>query len=785
MTSILAVTLSLPSLSLTPVTAALTRFEDGFESGNFNAWTGTNSSSGGTIDIQDSVVHSGSWAAIATVPEGNYSKAHVYQSITLEPVVYAGAWFQFSGVTPNEGDHVAVINFSNDLSPATTILTAGYANNGGTISWYLRYSIDGGTNTFYSADTIDIDTWYWLELAINVDESGWNRLYVNGVEEIIRNTNNTRHGNVGVVRIGRTGDHTPENYAIDIYFDDCAIDDAYLGPNNEPYINDLQILNMDRTNDLYARKRAYNFQLTVTDLDGIADLDTGQIAFNDGVNWCNVSINLQTTVGTITSGAEYISLGTITTTASGNTANYTVPLTLDWDINDASIDLYAWVNDTENANATWYQIHSNYATIESDVNVLDFALSDDRGNIGGTLYSSGTITYQDSPITVPTGQVSAVVIYNSTNHNVGSGTPTAGFFNISITAGDIVGEETYNTYLDMVSDDGDYEDSTTDTFIADQIVVYYEELNATQMDAGEPVEYRVRALLDYDDSLLGSGDVVEANAGTMTWDVTNAWFEVAHTELTTTNYTFQVTSARDNTYGITAIEAEQPHPTGMWVGEIDSLTLDVQAQDNDGTDLPRSVTFKVLNATTGTLVTEQISATSGAATLNLAPGNYTIETWWGSYYVGSTNHTLSANATVPLVTFIERLNSGDNYLLAAINGTEMSDLSLVGDTDWDCPAFNGTGVQYFTQDHTNWVTEQNPAQLTIVDTQANATSANWSYTAFILEYPIDFDAHDGTVTLAMTFEEEDVGLGFDIRIPIVIGVVVIAAAAIYLITRRR
>jgi hypothetical protein len=83
------------------------------------------------------------------------------------------------------------------------------------------------------------------------------------------------------------------------------------------------------------------------------------------------------------------------------------------------------------------------------------------------------------------------------------------------------------------------------------------------------------------------------------------------------------------------------------------------------------------------------------------------------------------------------------------------------------------------------VTEQDPAQLTIVDTQANATSTDCSYTAFILEYPIDFAAHDGTVTLAMAFEESDVGIGFDIRIPIVIGVVVIAAAAIYLITRRR
>jgi hypothetical protein len=772
-------------LSLTPVTAALTRFEDGFESNDFSAWTGTNASSGGTITTQSTIIHSGSYAAIATVPEGNYSKAHVYQSITSQALVYAGAWFRFSGVNPNVGDHVAVINFSNEPSPATTILTAGYANNGGTISWYLRYSSGNGTNTFYSADTIQADTWYWLEAAISVSDNGWNRLYVDGVEEINRNTNNTRNGDVGVVRIGRAGDHIPENYAISIYLDDCTIDDEYIGPNNEPYINDLEILNLDDTTYLYAQKRPYNFVLTVTDLDGIADLDIGQFAFTDGVNWCNVSINLQTTIGTITSGAEYISLDTITTTASGNTANYTVPITLDWDINDASIDLYAWVNDTENANATWYMIQTNYATIESDVNVLDFALSDDRGDIDATLFASGTLTYQGSSLTVPDTEVTAVVINNSTNHNVGSGTPASGFFNISITAENVVGLETYHAYLDMVDDDGDSEDATTDTFIADQIVVYYEQIDETQVDAGAPIEYRVRALLDYDESLLGSGDAVEANAGAMTWDVTNTWFEVTHTEITGKNYTFQVTSALDNTYDITAIEAEQPHPTGMWVGEVESLSLDLQAQDNEGADLPRSVTFNVLNATSGTLVAEQNSTTSGAATLNLAPGNYTIETWWGSYLVSSSNHTLTTNTTAPLITNIERLNSGDNYLLATVNGTEMSDLTLVGETDWDCPSFNGTGVQFFKQDHTNWVTQLDPAQFTVVATQANASSIDWSYTTYIFEYPVDFEAHDGTVTLAMTFEEGNGGIGFDIRIPIVIGVVVIAAAAIYLITRRR
>jgi hypothetical protein len=115
----------------------------------------------------------------------------------------------------------------------------------------------------------------------------------------------------------------------------------------------------------------------------------------------------------------------------------------------------------------------------------------------------------------------------------------------------------------------------------------------------------------------------------------------------------------------------------------------------------------------------------------------------------------------------------------------MADLTRVGETDWECSTFNGTGVQSLKQDHTNWVTQQDPMQFTISATQYNATSADWSYTAYIFEHPIDFDAQDGTVNLAMNFEEDSGGAAIDIRIPIVIGVVVIAAAAIYLITRRR
>jgi len=49
------------------------------------------------------------------------------------------------------------------------------------------------------------------------------------------------------------------------------------------------------------------------------------------------------------------------------------------------------------------------------------------------------------------------------------------------------------------------------------------------------------------------GDTVTANTGAMAWDAVNGWFDVSGREVSVSPYAFQVSSASEAMYGITAL----------------------------------------------------------------------------------------------------------------------------------------------------------------------------------------------------------------------------------------
>jgi len=105
--------------------------------------------------------------------------------------------------------------------------------------------------------------------------------------------------------------------------------------------------------------------------------------------------------------------------------------------------------------------------------------------------------------------------------------------------------------------------------ITDRIKVYYEQVDDSRVNVNSNIEYRVKAVLEYDEHPLGSGDSLTANAGVMTWDEGNGWFDVQRAQAIVGDYTFQVLSGTESTYGISAITTNASHPLGIW----DNLTL--------------------------------------------------------------------------------------------------------------------------------------------------------------------------------------------------------------------
>jgi hypothetical protein len=153
----------------------------------------------------------------------------------------------------------------------------------------------------------------------------------------------------------------------------------------------------------------------------------------------------------------------------------------------------------------------------------------------------------------------------------------------------------------------------------DKARVYYQVLNDSTATVGQAIEYRVKIILLLDGHALGSGDTVTANAGAMSWDAGNGWFEVTKTLNTVGNYTFSISSLLEGTYGIDAFEANVSDPLGTWEGWI-VLTLSVtddRIPTGNNASLPVAAEYG-WNGTACSL----LSITLNDTTIQTNPGTY-------------------------------------------------------------------------------------------------------------------------------------------------------------------
>jgi hypothetical protein len=95
--------------------------------------------------------------------------------------------------------------------------------------------------------------------------------------------------------------------------------------------------------------------------------------------------------------------------------------------------------------------------------------------------------------------------------------------------------------------------SQTVTLIWDRIIVYWEQLDDSRVNIGTNIEGRYKAVLQFDNHALGSGDSLSCSWGNLAWDNANNWFDLIHSESTVTGVTISGWGGNEATYGITAI----------------------------------------------------------------------------------------------------------------------------------------------------------------------------------------------------------------------------------------
>jgi len=108
------------------------------------------------------------------------------------------------------------------------------------------------------------------------------------------------------------------------------------------------------------------------------------------------------------------------------------------------------------------------------------------------------------------------------------------------------------------------EDADGVNLVTDRVVIYWESLNTSRVNVGENIEWRVKAVLDYDNEPLGDGDSLNCSWGALSFDNESGWWTIRHKESSVMGLTIGEWAALESTYGITTTTENITETIGIW-----------------------------------------------------------------------------------------------------------------------------------------------------------------------------------------------------------------------------
>jgi len=210
--------------------STISGFSDGFESGNFNKWTGTSAGSGDSTTVGTSQPHHGIYSARFTSDGAGSEYAYCYETISSSTELYVRGYFYVSrsGIVDN-GDRFYFIVFR---AGSNNVAYAGWRKTGGVVKWTLL--IKSGTTSVvaYSTASPSLNRWYSIELHWKKDSTnGLGELWVDGTRVCaITGKNTAYYGNLSQVRFGLAALYYCGRTTT--YGDCIKISSTYNGPEN-------------------------------------------------------------------------------------------------------------------------------------------------------------------------------------------------------------------------------------------------------------------------------------------------------------------------------------------------------------------------------------------------------------------------------------------------------------------------------------------------------------------------------------------------------------------------
>ncbi len=205
-------------------------FEDSFESGNFNSWSGITKTSGASASILNVKTYVGSYSAKfeAEAIISGIRRACVYRDIGENSIVFARGYFYIDEGLPltDNDDHFTLIQFLNRNGGIIANLQIRHVQGEDRFAIYTFNNLIT-TATVYPQPK----AWYCLELYFKVHSTeGAVKAYINGVEHLAINSINTASlGNITTIRFGLANSVNIQQ-KITVYGDCFAINSEYIGP---------------------------------------------------------------------------------------------------------------------------------------------------------------------------------------------------------------------------------------------------------------------------------------------------------------------------------------------------------------------------------------------------------------------------------------------------------------------------------------------------------------------------------------------------------------------------
>ena len=205
---------------------ATTIFSDGFESGNFSAWTGTSYNYYAPTVVSD-YVHHGSYAAKCSSPNNGYSQ--VYKNLgSSYTTLYTRAYMRFDSLPTSSGIAIYLLSHADTQERLGTGWPANVMikNDAGTVKWGVRYYAFGWYDAV-STSSPQATTWYCVELKTVFSSSGEIRLYIDGTE--VLSVTGLDWSGGATDRIAIRSDVEGATFTATTRFDCVVVADTYIG----------------------------------------------------------------------------------------------------------------------------------------------------------------------------------------------------------------------------------------------------------------------------------------------------------------------------------------------------------------------------------------------------------------------------------------------------------------------------------------------------------------------------------------------------------------------------